>query len=330
MLTPEVIETNIQSIQKVFSKYLTFGEGPTDALLVRNGTWLSDLNYLDFLGEYGRCFSINRMLSFDSVKLRLDREQPLSFLEFNYMILQAYDFLELYRRHKCTLQFGGSDQWGNIVSGIDLIRRLEHQEAYGLTAPLITTSDGQKMGKSAQGALWLNSDMLSSYDYWQFWRNVTDADVGRFLRLYTDLPLEKITELEALTGSDKNQAKIILADEATRLCHGDDAVHQAHETASSLFATGPQSVEMMFKSLPQISITKQNLDTGYSLVDALIGADLAASKGDARRLIRGQGCKVNDEIITDEHHLLSLTDLQPPGYIKLTAGKKRHGLVRLA
>lgn len=330
LLTEDAIETNIQSIQKVFSKFLTFGDGPTDAIIVRNGTWLYDLNYLDFLREYGRHFSINRMLSFDSVKLRLDREQPLSFLEFNYMVFQAYDFLELNRRFKCSLQFGGSDQWGNIINGIELIRRVDQKEAFGLTAPLITTSDGQKMGKSAQGALWLNEDMVPSFDYWQFWRNVDDADVGRFLRIYTDLPLKKIQELEALKGSDINQAKRILADEATRLCHGSEAVAHAHQAVEGLFTNSSTSFENLLQSLPHIALSTNDLEKGYSLIDALVALEFCASKGEARRLIRGLGGKVNDIPINDEDYLLSLKDLQEEPFIKITAGKKRHGLIRVS
>lgn len=327
LLSPERIEANIQSIQKVFAKYLTFGHGSTDAMLVRNGNWLNDLNYLDFLSTHGRHFSVNRMLSFDSVKLRLDREQPLSFLEFNYMVLQAYDFLELFKRHGCLLQFGGSDQWGNIINGIELIRRTQQKEAFGLTAPLITTADGKKMGKTAQGALWLNEDMLSPYEYWQFWRNVDDADVGRFLRLYTDLPLGHIQALEALQGADINQAKIVLANEATRLCHGEEALRMIQQTTLGLFEKGQQSWEKMQETLPQHTLTINKLSQGYGIIDALVDVQLASSKGEARRLVRGGGCRLNDQLILDESAMINASSFNEQGFLKLTVGKKRHGLL---
>ena len=327
LLTPEKIDQNVAGIQKAFEKYITFGDAPSDAKMLRNSDWLLPLNYLDFLRDYGRHFSVNRMLSFDSVKLRLEREQTLSFLEFNYMIFQAYDFLELNRRQGCILQLGGSDQWGNIVNGVELTRRVDGKEVFGLTAPLITTADGKKMGKSVEGAIWLNEDERSSFEFWQFWRNTQDADVGRFLRLYTDIDLDEIARLEKLEGAEINEAKIILANAATQLCHGDAAVTQANETAKSLFATGGagQSLE----SLPSIVVPKQQLEEGILALELFNKTGLSKSNGEARRLIRGGGAKLNDKAITDENLMVSLNDLHEDSYIKLSAGKKRHALVKL-
>lgn len=328
LLTQGQIETNVQGIQKVFSRYLAFGSGGKDALLIRNSEWLLELNYIDFLRDYGRHFSINRMLSFDSVKLRLDREQPLSFLEFNYMIFQAYDFLKIYGKHGCLLQLGGSDQWGNIVNGIDLIRRIEGQEVFGLTAPLITTSSGQKMGKTAEGAVWLNQEMLSPFEFWQYWRNVQDSDVGRFLKLYTDLPLQEVDKLEKLQNSEINEAKKILADEVTRLCHGEKAVSQARATAQSLFETKGNTASL--DTLPTLFFTKEILMRGVPLVDILKSAGLTSSNSEARRLIRGGGARLNDHPIEKEEYILTLQDMQTSGYAKLSAGKKRHALIKVS
>ncbi len=328
MLTPEKIDQNVAGIQQAFEKYITFGDKPSEAKMLRNSEWLCGLNYLDFLRDYGRHFSVNRMLSFDSVKLRLEREQPLSFLEFNYMIFQAYDFLELNRRFDCALQLGGSDQWGNIVNGVDLARRVDGKEVFGLTAPLITTADGKKMGKSVDGAIWLNEDELSTFDFWQFWRNTQDADVGRFLRLYTDIDLAEIARLEKLEGSEINDAKVILADAATVLCHGAEAVIQAKETAKTLFAAGGASQSL--DNLPSIDVSKSDLEAGILVLELFQKTGLAKSNGEVRRLIKGGGAKLNDVSIKDDNLKVSTSDLQDGSYIKLSAGKKRHALVKLS
>lgn len=338
VITDELVQDNINSIQQCFSKYLTFGDGKNDASIVNNETWLSKLSYLEFLRDYGRHFSINRMMSFDSVKLRLDREQPLTFLEFNYMILQAYDFLELYRRHGCTLQAGGSDQWGNIVNGVELIRRLEGGQSFGLTAPLITTSSGKKMGKSEQGAIWLNEAELSPFHYWQYWRNTEDADVIRFLKFYTDIPVSEIREFEALSGQEINQLKIRLADEATKLAHGEACLEEIHKSSTQVFGAQDLSVEVeghdakgnpiLKSALPIVQTPKIELEAGIPAFALIVQAGLATSNGDARRLIRGKGCKLNDVVIEDENQSISTADLQDPGIIKLSAGKKRHVLVQ--
>jgi tyrosyl-tRNA synthetase len=327
LLSPEEINQNIQSIQKVYSKYLKFGEGSQEAVLVNNADWLLNLNYLDFLRDYGRHFSVNRMLTFDSVRLRLEREQPLSFLEFNYMVLQAYDFLELYQRFQCILQLGGADQWGNIVSGVDLVRRVAHQEVFGLTSPLITTADGKKMGKTEQGAVWLEEELLSSFDYWQFWRNTQDADVGRFLRLFTDLPLSEIERLEKLQGAEINEAKIILADEATLLCHGKGAVTEARESASQLFSKSSTDLETLVSSLPTLTVSSSELQEGLLAVDLFRKLGLAQSNGDAKRLIQGGGAKINDETVSDQWYKISPKDIMPDKIIKLSAGKKHHAII---
>ncbi|MGJ3649909.1 tyrosine--tRNA ligase [Sphingomonas sp. GlSt437] len=314
LLDDAAIQGNIASIRRVFERFLTFGDGPTDAIMVDNADWLDALDYIPFLRDVGRHFTINRMLSFDSVRLRLDREQPLTFLEFNYMILQAYDFLELSRRVACRLQMGGSDQWGNIVNGIELTRRIDGTELYGLTTPLITTADGAKMGKTAAGAVWLNEDQLSAYDYWQFWRNTDDRDVGRFLRLFTDLPLDEIARLEALEGAEINDAKKRLADAATALCRGDAAAAEAAETARKTFEEGAAG-----DALP----THQVSGGSISVVDALVALGLAASKGEARRLIKGGGARVEGERVEDEAAVVTLTDAP----VRVSAGKKHHGLL---
>ena len=322
LLTQDKIDDNKKTIRATFERFLTFGDGPTDAIMVDNDEWLSGLNYIEFLRDYGRHFSVNRMMSFDSVKLRLDREQPLSFLEFNYMILQAYDFLELNRRYDCSLQMGGSDQWGNIVNGIELTRRCDQNTVFGLTTNLLTTSSGAKMGKTAQGAVWLNDDMLPIYDYWQFWRNTGDADVGRFLRLFTELPLDEITRLEKLEGAELNDAKKILATEATAMCHGRDAAEKAEATAHETFEGGGTSAD-----LPSVAIDAKQLAEGLGLLEAFVIAGLAKSNGEARRLVQGGGAKVNDAAQNDIAATLTEADVQE-GCIKLSFGKKRHVLLR--
>ena len=323
LLTLEKIGENKNGIQRCFERFLTFGDGPGEAIMVDNAVWLDELDYVPFLREVGRHFSINRMLTFDSVKLRLDREQPLTFLEFNYMILQAYDFMELNRRLGCRLQMGGSDQWGNIVNGVDLTRRMGGSESFGLTTPLITLSSGAKMGKTAKGAMWINEDMLSAYDYWQFWRNTSDADVGRFLRLFTELPLDEIARLEALDGAELNDVKKLLANEATILCHGKDAAAAAEDTARKTFEEGGAGGD-----LPEIPVTTAALESGIPLINLMLDAGLAASKGEARRLVRGGGARINDEQVKDETRVVFSADLGPEDAVKLSAGKKRHALVR--
>ncbi|AOH85418.1 tyrosine--tRNA ligase [Sphingomonas panacis] len=313
LLTDDTIAANVASIKRVFERFLTFGDGPTDAVMVDNADWLDKLEYIPFLREIGQHFSVNRMLSFDSVKLRLDREQSLSFLEFNYMILQGYDFLELTRRAGCRLQMGGSDQWGNIVNGIELTRRVAGETVYGLTTPLITTADGGKMGKTMSGAVWLNEEQLSAYDYWQFWRNTDDRDVGRFLRLFTDLPLDEIARLEALEGAGINDAKKILADAATALCRGEAAAAEAAETARRTFEEGAAG-----DSLPTLAV-----DGSIGILDALVGLGLVASKGEAKRLIKGGGARVGDDKVSDEA-LIVTVGADP---VRIAAGKKHHGLL---
>ncbi len=323
MLDDAHIEANMAGIKGVFGQFLAFGDGPTDAVMVDNADWLDALAYIPFLRQVGRHFSINRMLGFESVKLRLEREQPLSFLEFNYMILQAYDFVELHRRTGCILQMGGSDQWGNIVSGVDLGRRIEGAALYGLTAPLITTASGDKMGKTAAGAVWLNAERLSPYEYYQFWRNTADADVGRFMRLFTELPIADIAGHEALDGADINQAKKLLAFEATRLCHGEAAASEAGETARATFEDGALGA-----GLPTVEIAAGELEAGIAAFELFRRAGLAASGGAARRLIRGGGGRVNDRVLADETAPVGLSDVDGDGVIKLSAGKKRHVLIR--
>ena len=325
LLTEEAIAANMAGIKRVFAQFLTFGEGPTDAIMVNNDDWLSGLQYISFLRDYGRHFSVNRMLSFDSVKLRLEREQPLSFLEFNYMILQAYDYLELARRHDCVLQMGGSDQWGNIVNGVELGRRIDQRTLFGLTTPLITTASGAKMGKTAEGAVWLNEERVSPYDYWQYWRNTEDADVGRFLRIFTELPEDEVVRLEALQGVEINEAKKRLADEATALCHGAEAAAAAADTARTTFEQGG-----LGQDLPTIEVPRGELAEGIAAYDLLRRSGLTASNGEARRLIKGGGARLNDAVIADEARAITLGDLNEQELIKLSAGKKRHALVRPA
>jgi tyrosyl-tRNA synthetase len=322
LLTPAQIDVNISGMNRVFSRYLSYGTGPTDALMLNNAEWLDNLNYLDFLRDIGRHFSVNRMLSFESVKSRLDREQSLSFLEFNYMILQAYDFLELYRRHGCVLQMGGSDQWGNIINGIDLTRRVLDREIYGLTSPLLTTSDGRKMGKSQGGAVWLSAEMLSPYEFWQFWRNTTDADVGRFLKLYTELPLDDCERLGALGGAEINSAKIVLANAVTGLLHGADAASAAEATAREVFERGGVGDD-----LPTLALTPADVADGISVGQLFVRAGLAKSGKDAKRLIAEGGARLNDEIVLDAGQMIGAGALVAP--VKLTAGRKRHALVIL-
>ena len=322
LLSDDEIAANMAGIRRVFEKFLRFGGGPNDALLVNNADWLDRLAYIPFLRDYGRYFSVNRMLGFESVRLRLEREQPLTFLEFNYMVLQAYDYLELARRHGCILQMGGSDQWGNIVAGVELGRRIDDRQLFGLTTPLITTQGGAKMGKTASGAVWLDAEMLSPYAYWQFWRNAEDADVGRFLRLFTELPEEEIARLEALEGAELNAAKIILADAATRLCHGEQAQREAAATAATTFGEKGAG-----EALPTIEIDRTALAAGVPVFELFRQAGLASSNTEARRLIRGGGGRLNNEPVTDEMRLVGTADADADGRIKLSAGKKRHALV---
>jgi tyrosyl-tRNA synthetase len=323
LLTDAEIAANVGGIESVFGKFVSLGRSDNDAILVNNADWLDELNYIDFLRDYGRHFSVNRMLSHDSVKLRLEREQPLSFIEFNYMVLQAYDFVELYRRFGCRLQMGGSDQWGNIVNGIELGRRTDGIELFGLTTALLTTASGAKMGKTASGAVWLNPDMLSPYDYWQYWRNTEDADVDRFLKLFTELPLAEIERLAKLEGAELNEAKKILATEATALLHGREAADRAEVTARATFEQGTLS-----ETLPTFEIPRAELEKGWGILTANIRAGFVASTSEARRQIKGGGLKVNDQIVTNEKRLLTLADLTPEGVIKLSLGKKRHVLIR--
>jgi tyrosyl-tRNA synthetase len=332
LLTDNDIDQNLKGIRAIFSRFLRFGDqsaksskndASNEAIMANNADWLNALNYIDFLRDVGRHFSINRMLSFDSVKLRLERQQELSFLEFNYMILQAYDFVELHRRYGCVLQMGGSDQWGNIVNGIDLGRRLHNAQFFALTAPLITTASGAKMGKTASGAVWLNADQVSPYEYWQYWRNTDDGDVVRFLKLFTVLPLDEIERLAALRGSEINEAKKVLASEATALIHGREASERAAATARTTFEEGK-----LAESLPTEEVARTNLDSGLSVLEAYVLLHLVVSKGEARRQIRNGGLRVNDVVVTDENMLLTTKDLTPEGVIKLSLGRKRHVLLK--
>jgi len=317
LLDDEGIKSNFAKIRDSFENFLTFGDGPTDAIMVNNDDWLSKLEYIPFLRDVGRHFTINRMLTFDSVKLRLEREQPLTFLEFNYMILQAYDFVELSRQYGCQLQLGGSDQWGNIVNGIELGRRIDGAELFGVTTPLITKADGSKMGKSVDGAIWLNAARLSPYDYWQFWRNTDDRDVGKFMRLFTDLDLDEIARLESLQGSEINEAKKVLADAATAMAHGEKAAREAAETAQKTFEQGGAGGDLPVHIVENGEIP---------LLDALVEIGFCASKGEAKRLIAGGGARLDDEPIKDAGHMVSVSDQD----VKLSAGKKKHGLLRKA
>ena len=325
LMTPETIEANINGIKRVFANYLNFGNGPNDALMVNNAEWLLPLNYLEFLRDVGQHFSVNRMLSFDSVKQRLDREQSLSFLEFNYMILQAYDFVELNKRYGLRMQMGGSDQWGNIVNGIDLGHRLGTPQLYALTSPLLTTSSGAKMGKSLNGAVWLNAELLSPYDFWQYWRNTEDADVERFLKLYTTLPLDEISRLSALGGSEINETKKILATEVTSLLHGRAAADEAAETARKTFEEGALAT-----NLPTVEIAGSEFEAGMGVLTLMVKAGLAASNGEARRHIQGGAVRVNDIPVSDERAQIGISDVTAEGVIKLSLGKKKHILVRPA
>ena len=338
LMTDAEIAANMAGIRQVFARFLDFDDAPTGAVMVNNADWLDGLAYISFLRDYGRHFSVNRMLSFESVRLRLDRQQPLSFLEFNYMVLQAYDFVELARRCGCILQMGGSDQWGNIVAGVDLARRIDGRQLFGLTTPLITTASGAKMGKSAAGAVWLSGDLLSPYEYWQFWRNTEDADVGRFLRLFTQLPLAEIERLERLRGAEINEAKVELADEATRLCHGRERADAARAASRLIFdaeitssvglvASVKESV-VSSSGLPIVQIPMSRLQRGVPAFELFRLAELTMSNSDARRLIKGGGARINDHVVADEMQPVSVADLGADGQIKLSAGKKRHALVR--
>lgn len=323
LLTDAQIEQNKAGILRVFSRFLAFGDGLGDAVMTDNSEWLLGLRYLDFLRDAGRHFSVNQMLQRDAVKLRLEREQHLSLLEFNYMVLQAYDFVELYRRIGCRLQMGGSDQWGNILSGVDLGRRMEQAELFALTTPLLTTASGTKMGKTAAGAVWLNPEMLSPYDYWQFWRNAEDADVGRFLRLFTTLPMAEIARLEALAGAEINEAKKVLASEATALLHGREAAEKAGETARRTFEEGG-----LAETLPTVEVARPELEQGLGVLSAFVLAGLAASNGEARRQVRGGGLRINDAPVEDERRTVTADDLTEAGVVKLSLGRKRHVLLR--
>ncbi|MET4799069.1 tyrosine--tRNA ligase [Bradyrhizobium sp. LB11.1] len=319
------IEANKASIRGVFAKVLRYGEAKSDAIMLDNAEWLTKLNWIEMLRDVGRHFSVNRMLSMDSVRLRLEREQEMSFIEFNYMICQAYDFVELAKRTGCHLQMGGSDQWGNIIMGVDLGRRMGTHQLFALTTPLLTTASGAKMGKTAQGAVWLNADQFSPYDFWQYWRNTEDADVGKFLKLFTTLPMSEIRKLEALGGSEINEAKKVLATEATALLHGRDAANEAAETARRTFEEGE-----LAESLPTVEIPRGELEPGLGVLNAFVKAGLVASNGEARRQIKGGGLRVNDELVTDEKMALSAADLTPEGVIKLSFGKKKHILLKPA
>jgi tyrosyl-tRNA synthetase len=323
LMTIDTIESNIASIKRVFANYLDYDKGADAALMINNADWLRSINYLEFLRDVGRHFSVNRMLSFDSVKTRLDREQSLSFLEFNYMILQAYDFVELAKRYDCRIQMGGSDQWGNIVNGIDLGHRMGTKQLYALTSPLLTTSSGAKMGKSANGAVWLNPDMLSAYDFWQYWRNTEDADVGRFLKLYTSLPMDEIARLSALGGSELNEVKKTLATEVTAMLHGRDAAEQAAETARKVFEEGALDV-----NLPTVALPAAELEAGIGLLALFVKAGLAASNGEARRHVQGGAVRINDQPVSDEKRLIGTGDMTGDGVVKLSLGKKKHVLVK--
>ena len=325
LMTVETIQSNIDGIKKVFANYLNFGDGPRDALMVNNAEWLMPLNYLEFLRDVGQHFSVNRMLSFDSVKQGLEREQSLSFLEFNYMILQAYDFVELSKRYGLRLQMGGSDQWGNIINGIDLGHRLGTPQLYALTSPLLTTASGAKMGKSMSGAVWLNADMLSAYDFWQYWRNTEDADVGRFLKLYTTMPLDEVARLAALGGAEINEAKKVLATAVTALAHGRAAAEQAAETARKTFEEGA-----LADTLPTVEIGSAEIEAGIGLLGLLVRAGLAGSNGEARRHVQGNAVRVNDQPVSDDRRVVGAADVTADGVVKLSVGKKKHVLVRPA
>ena len=322
LITTDTINTNISGIQKVFEKYLTFGVNQTDAKIINNSEWLDKLNYIEFLRDIGKHFTINRMISMESVKLRLDREQPLTFLEFNYMLLQAYDFMELNNRYEVALQMGGSDQWGNIVNGIDLTRRLNKNSVFGLTTPLLTKADGSKMGKSANGAIWLNSDKLSPYEFWQYWRNTLDADVGKFLKLFTELPVIECERLGALEGQNINEAKIVLANEVTKLCHGSQAAINSANTAHKVFSEDGSD-----ENLPTLEIHNSEIIDGLSFTQALVRTGLVSSGKEAKRIIAGGGARLNDQIITDAGYMLERSELN--NILKITASKKKHALIKI-
>ena len=322
LITTDTINTNISGIQKVFEKYLTFGVNRTDAKIINNSEWLDKLNYIEFLRDIGKHFTINRMISMESVKLRLDREQPLTFLEFNYMLLQAYDFMELNNRYEVALQMGGSDQWGNIVNGIDLTRRLNKNSVFGLTTPLLTKADGSKMGKSANGAIWLNSDKLSPYEFWQYWRNTLDADVGKFLKLFTELPVIECERLGALEGQNINEAKIVLANEVTKLCHGSQAAINSANTAHKVFSEDGSD-----ENLPTLEIHNSEIIDGLSFTQALVRTGLVSSGKEAKRIIAGGGARLNDQIITDAGYMLERSELN--NILKISASKKKHALIKI-
>ena len=322
LITTEIINDNINGIQKVFEKYLSFGESSTDAKIINNAEWLDKLNYIEFLRDIGKHFTINRMISMESVKLRLDREQPLTFLEFNYMLLQAYDFMELNNRYDVSLQMGGSDQWGNIVNGIDLTRRLNKKSVFGLTTPLLTKSDGSKMGKSANGAIWLNSDKLSPYEFWQFWRNTLDADVGKFLKLFTELPVSECERLGSLEGQEINEAKIILANEVTKLCHGEEAAINSNKTARKVFTEDGSD-----ENLPTLEISNLEIIDGISFTQALVRTGLVSSGKEAKRIIASGGAKLNDQVINDAGYMLDAAELHKTP--KISASKKKHALIKV-
>ncbi len=322
LITTEIINENINGIQKVFEKYLSFGESSTDAKIINNAEWLDKLNYIEFLRDIGKHFTINRMISMESVKLRLDREQPLTFLEFNYMLLQAYDFMELNNRYDVSLQMGGSDQWGNIVNGIDLTRRLNKKSVFGLTTPLLTKADGSKMGKSANGAIWLNSDKLSPYEFWQFWRNTLDADVGKFLKLFTELPVSECERLGSLEGQEINEAKVILANEVTKLCHGEEAAINSNKTARKVFTEDGSD-----ENLPTLEISDLEIIDGISFTQALVRTGLVSSGKEAKRIIAGGGAKLNDKVINDAGYMLDAAELHKTP--KISASKKKHALIKV-
>ena len=322
LITTEIINDNIHGIQKVFEKYLSFGESSTDAKIINNAEWLDKLNYIEFLRDIGKHFTINRMISMESVKLRLDREQPLTFLEFNYMLLQAYDFMELNNRYDVSLQMGGSDQWGNIVNGIDLTRRLNKKSVFGLTTPLLTKADGSKMGKSANGAIWLNSDKLSPYEFWQFWRNTLDADVGKFLKLFTELPVSECERLGSLEGQEINEAKVILANEVTKLCHGEEAAINSNKTARKVFTEDGSD-----ENLPTLEISNLEIIDGISFTQALVRTGLVSSGKEAKRIIAGGGAKLNDQVINDAGYMLDAAELHKTP--KISASKKKHALIKV-
>jgi len=322
LITTEIINDNINGIQKVFEKYLSFGESSTDAKIINNAEWLDKLNYIEFLRDIGKHFTINRMISMESVKLRLDREQPLTFLEFNYMLLQAYDFMELNNRYDVSLQMGGSDQWGNIVNGIDLTRRLNKKSVFGLTTPLLTKADGSKMGKSANGAIWLNSDKLSPYEFWQFWRNTLDADVGKFLKLFTELPVSECERLGSLEGQEINEAKIILANEVTKLCHGEEAAINSNKTARKVFTEDGSD-----ENLPTLEISNLEIIDGISFTQALVRTGLVSSGKEAKRIIAGGGAKLNDQVINDAGYMIDAAELHKTP--KISASKKKHALIKV-